>query len=163
MAAVASESVAVDKRLDVAVYHDGPKENWSLRLRPSTSVVWIGDSNSRRIRNVPIGWEVHAYSGARFSHIVQLLRQVVNNSLLKLKTVIIAAGINHRDDGDHRCVAQLRELHAVVNFLDNMGIHTTVIGVSYPTTLGESAQHQIDKVNKWLQDEVPTANYIAPL
>ena len=84
-------------------------------------------------RSCGLGWEVHAYSGARFSHIVQLpvLRQVVNNSLLELKTVIIAAGINHRDDGDHRCVAQLRELHAVVNFLDNMGIHTTVIGVSY--------------------------------
>ena len=157
-AAVAWPSVT---NLGTAVYHDGAKQEWKLAIRPTTSVVWIGDSNSKRIKNVPIDWEVHSFQGARFPHVTELFRQLINRPALN--TVIIAAGINHRDDGDDRCVGHLRELNSVVSFFDSVGIKTTIIGVSYPTTLKQSARAQVDRINQWLQSELPTAHYIAPL
>jgi hypothetical protein len=79
------------------------KETWWLRkIKKTTKVVLIGDSNLRNVTNIPPDWEVHGFPGAKMSHITGLLRQYEDEHQAAgeigscFRTLVLSIGINDR-------------------------------------------------------------------
>ena len=60
-------------------------------------VLIIGDSNMCQAAHIPIppDWTIHALVGAKFQHVLNVLKKFVPSP--KLEYIIIAVGTNHRD------------------------------------------------------------------
>jgi len=148
----------------VVVVHDGPKEKWSIQLQPGTTTLWIGDSNSRHIQKIPHGWQVHAFPGARFSHVSAIVSAILSSISDKsvLSRIVIAVGINHRDDGDHgKYMDDLYQLHNMLLRKEN--VKAAINGISYPATLPGHQTKFVDQTNQWIQEAMKAAVYIPPL
>jgi len=71
-----------------------PKNAWSVSVADNTTTLIIGDSNMRKIQNIPEDWEAHVFPGAYLSHASNIINKLpeFNN----LRTIIVAVGINNR-------------------------------------------------------------------
>lgn len=92
--------------------HRYAKENWNIEIvHPLTEILLIGDSNVGGMRHLPHNWEVHCFPGARLQHASKILTTLKHPKSLEL--VIVAMGINNRDDPDilvEKTVCQVKEV-----------------------------------------------------
>ena len=72
------------------------KNSWQLHMKTNASVLLIGDSNCRLMRDIPDHWELHSYPGAKLGHVADLMSTAT--LCHNLTDVVILVGINHRSD-----------------------------------------------------------------
>lgn len=63
-------------------------------MKTNASVLLIGDSNCRLMRDIPAHWELHSYPGAKLIHVEDLMNTATLSS--NLTDIVILVGINHR-------------------------------------------------------------------
>jgi hypothetical protein len=71
------------------------KGTWALNMKTDAKILVLGDSNLRKINNIPDHWEVHVYPGVRLGHLAKLIDKGHIRS--SVTDVVIQVGINHRD------------------------------------------------------------------
>ena len=76
------------------IYDKTNESQWKLNIHNNPTTVVIADSNMRSARNIPDGWEVHAYPGAYLLHVANLLQSTKFPE--SVKNIIVSAGINNR-------------------------------------------------------------------
>lgn len=112
----------------VRVFH-GPKESWTIEPSADTTTIVLGDSNLRRVPEIPDGWEVHSLSGAHFRHVAAAIRRLSGPP--KKFNVVIQAGINHRDHVDDTTDREIDSLveqaqaHPAINGVFHIGVSAT--------------------------------------
>ena len=145
---------------DVIVHDD--KDDAQIKLHPSTTVLVLGDSNVRRFKDIPVGWEVHSIPGARFPHVTAALRRLDRAPKPTALTVIISAGINYRDDkGSGRCRDDLYDLADSIHDVTNTGFIINL--VSFSAALSDRQKSQMTQVNQWIGEALKDYCTIPPL
>jgi hypothetical protein len=94
--------------------------------RAFTSYLWIGDSNSRSITNIDADWEVHAFCGARFNHVADVLdgmAKKISSRPSELEAIVVAVGINHREDREIALDRDLERIKTAVARMDDVNVY----------------------------------------
>jgi hypothetical protein len=145
--------------------HDGPKDNWRVKVRPGSKVLVIGDSNLKHTvpKDFPPGWEIHACAGANFRHVIRVLsdygeRVRENPPEVMLDHIIIQVGVNHRDDPMDTMREIIIRLETVAAGLARS---VSIVGISVAKELDEPVRKNVDNLNKFLSQG--SFNYISPL
>jgi hypothetical protein len=124
------------------------KDRWTLTPCSSTHTLVIGDSNLADVDQVPPGWEVHAYGGAKFHHVAALLPSLQAGEIHHLKRLVIQVGINHREDRE----PPKEDIEAVRAAATKLGLESFFVGISYsPACLHPSLCDNIDRLNNVMQ------------
>lgn len=136
------------------------KSDWDLVITGSPTILILGDSNLRLVRNIPETVQVHVYPGATLKNISHLL----NNTKLptSIQDVVIAVGINHRAwNYDVSVKPDLGKAHAaVVRQLKRAHF----LGVSTSTQLPQRQQETIKSLNDDARQKFGGfRHYISPL
>jgi hypothetical protein len=106
------------------IHYGAKKEHWSLTPRASTSYLWIGDSNSKQIVGIAADWEVHAFCGARLNHVADMLERMKKPSQpTELEAIVVAVGINHRDDMEIKLDKDLERIKTAVARMDDVKVY----------------------------------------
>ena len=139
----------------------GEKNEWHVEAESTdTSVIVIGDSNLRKVRTIPQYWQFNALPGAHFNNVAEAMDRLSGEP--RQFTVIIQAGINHRstygpDDEEEarRMLSNARRNPTVNEIFFN--------AVSIPADLGSADADRLNKLNRFMEDELGRAHLIAPL
>ena len=138
---------------------NGPKNNWTITVSPTTEYVLIGDSNLRSATRTPPRWQVECLPGARLTHVAKALRRM-QTSAGRHVNVVLQAGINHRAESTTDFQTELRHLldEARGNECINRVFYA---GISTSATLPEA--DNIRSINSLIVHAVQPDNYILPL
>jgi hypothetical protein len=145
--------------------HEGPKDTWTLNVRPLTAAIVIGDSNLRHVdpSSIPEDWEVYACPGAKYRHVIQLLsnyQERLTNAHPDemLEHIIIQVGINHRDDNVDNVREEVVKMEQLAIGLARF---VSVVGISVASSLNESTRKNVDRLNQLLARG--SLEYIPPM
>jgi hypothetical protein len=135
-------------RTPVGVFiHTGSKDTWSIQPAAETTTVIIGDSNVRRITNIPSNWEVHCLSGAKLCHVAGAISRLESEDQVD---VIIQAGINHREKHDEVTLSDIDDV-AEELFRHQKIRSAYVVGVSIPRSLPQDHIDNLRLLNRALK------------
>ena len=129
----------------VSIHNGAFKDLWSLTPRASTSFLWIGDSNSRQFTNIAPDWEVHAFNGARLDHVADILDRMQKPPLTELEAIVVAIGINYRDDKQIKLDKDLERIKTAVSQMNDIKIYFVL--PSYADNLDLRQKAVIDAVH----------------
>jgi hypothetical protein len=132
----------------LTVHSSGQKSAWKVKLAPNTRVILVGDSNLREVKSVPQDWEVHAFPGARFGHLIEAFSELENSRPRHLECIYIQAGINHRDDR----LVPMKVMENLVSHLRRYCARVGFVGVAYSSRLPGPARLRIDALNDAAKD-----------
>jgi len=142
----------------VRVFNGRDKDQWRIVPADSTRVLVVGDSNLRATPSVPTGWEVHCLPGGKIKHMNAVLEDVLSSPGM-LSAVYVQAGINHRDS---RPVSYAKDLERLTELNTvSSSVKVVFVGVSKPSSLGESERRNIDSLNDTMTASY--LDYISPL
>jgi hypothetical protein len=141
--------------------HQGNKRAWRvLPESPDTCVLVVGDSNLRHVRNIPPYWQVEALPGADLCDLMDGLTALAGNE--KQFTVVLQAGINHRDKHDAEDETDIKKMLSAVR--GNAAIDEIFFnGVSIPQEIPESDAQRLVALNNFMKLQVGNAYYIEPI
>lgn len=136
------------------ILHEGPKEGWDVSVTSGTKVLVIGDSNCRDAdaTRLPTGWDVHAFPGAKFRHVSQILRRLEERTRdaeaeTMLDHIIVQVGINHRDDP----LDSFRdEIANIERKFAHLAKRMWFVGISVANSLDSSTRRNVDRINHYL-------------
>lgn len=146
----------------IQTHHGGDnKKHWKLEPSKQTRVLILTDSIFRIANAIPDQWEIQAYSGANFKHINQLLQDFKNTTVNfpKLKTIIIAAGINNRN---YKRSTNLPDHNKLLATMTKLPVTCALLGVSLPNTLSEDEKYELTIINNHSRSRLGRL-YIEPL
>ena len=123
------------------------KRDWRCQPKETTHTVIFGDSNMNLARKIPPGTEVHSFPGLRFGHAADILNKLhrPDNPL----RVVIAAGVNHRDDLTSSVDGELDQLQRAVADSDHEVI---MAGVPVSHTHNPNQKRLINSINARLRE-----------
>ena len=139
---------------------------WKLVLKPSTSMVFLGDSNLSKVPKVTReDVEVHSFPGAKCWHLTKLLERFDASRYPQLKDVIISVGLNDclsettlrskRNASFHECMLQ-----ASSTFPDQRVFFQPVYGtIALDLTFLKGIQAFNEHARKFLGNR-PVAHYL---
>lgn len=139
----------------------GEKSEWRIETKKTDiSAIVIGDSNLQKVRTIPQYWQFDALPGAKFSHVADVVKHLSGRP--KQFTLIIQAGINHRDtfgpadeDDARSMLFEARRNPSVNEIFFN--------GVSIPADLGSDDADRLNNLNRFMKAELGVDHYIGPL
>lgn len=139
----------------------GDKDNWEVTPESSDiSVLVVGDSNLRKVRSIPPRWQVNALPGGDLCHLSDGLAKVAGKP--KQYTVVLQAGINHRERFDDGDVDDIRSM--LFEARRNPSIDRIYFnGVSIPPSLPVIETGNLEALNRFMKNELGEGYYIAPL
>lgn len=146
----------------ITIHKNVQKCDWILRLRSATTVLVVGDSNMARFGSFPLDWQLECFPGARLEHLPALLNSLKREPDAKLTFLIVAVGINNRDDKFQTVVDTWLGL---VSQFDNTlpGVVLLWIGLGCTNRSRLYIQHFVNQFNVVLQDGLPKDRYIVPI
>ena len=133
---------------------------WPARVtvHPNTHTLVIGDSNLRRMNDVPDGWQLEGFSGCKCHHLKDFITSVVERSEIQLRKVILSVGIN--DGCFRRGRTDLQYKRATIQHLmkakstleaQHQGVKVFIPLVTYSRLLSKNEQFSIRDFNKLLR------------
>jgi hypothetical protein len=138
--------------------HMAPKSGWSLSTSPGTKVLVLADSQLRRASAPPAGVEVHAFSGARFIDIYNLVPgAIVHDSV---REIIVLVGINNRGAA---VKTSEQDFTKMLNALKRLAPRVTIAGISFSPELPRDEVEKLTELNRIILERVGVANYVRPL
>jgi len=89
--------------------YSGLKSEWQVTPESSdTCVIVVGDSNLRKMKKIPKFWQVNALPGADLCDLTDGLTNLTG--LPKQYTIVLQAGMNHRENHDDNDQADIRTM-----------------------------------------------------
>ena len=139
----------------------GPKAEWSIEPATETHTIVVGDSNLRRVKGIPAGWEVHSLPGAKFQDVTRAIESLPTEPADKL-TVIVQAGMNHRSTYNKDTEQEIDRL--VHSSIVHPAVRRTVhLGITATQSMGFVNRSILRKINARFQHGLTTDNCIPPL
>ena len=135
------------------------KSSWKVELRADTECLIIADSNLKYLTNddIPSGFQVDSFSGANFTNIVGVIKDLPND---KINHLFLAIGINHKDDN-----FETRTWPAMEGVLqmarDKAKTGVTTVEVSINQRFAQNRKDNLKQVNRQLRR--CANNYVPPL
>lgn len=141
--------------------HAGLKTDWQVNPESSdTCVLVVGDSNLRKVRLIPPYWQINALPGGDLCDLTDGLNNLSGER--KQYTIVLQAGMNHRDNHDAADQADIRSMLFAAR--RNPSIDEIFFnGVSIPPGMPEADAQRLDALNRFMEAEVGKGFYIAPL
>jgi hypothetical protein len=139
----------------------GEKASWTITPETEqTCVIVVGDSNLRSVRLIPNYWQINSLPGAKIGTLKTGLSKLTGPA--KQFTIVIQAGINHRAS------FSVNEEHEIRDMLFEARRNPSVDeiffnGVSIPPGMNVDDAARLDALNRFMEEEVGSAHYIAPL
>jgi len=138
--------------------HDSTnKAKWGISPRPNTKCVVISDSNMRKANNIPNGWEVHVFPGAKLNHAAEIIKKL--GPAKGLEKLVISVGINNRDWNSTNITTDVNKVYSTA---EKSKISAYFVGVSAPPTLNDKQKSAINDLNKQALKRFGNRNYISP-
>jgi len=110
-------------------------------------VLLIADSNMRSVKLLPAQWEAHIFPGARFGHIMNVLKRSLSQKRDGLECVYIQVGVNHLDDRE----VPMRQMNSIVDVIHYGEAQAVFVSVSYAYDLPGKQRMHIDAINNGAQ------------
>lgn len=141
--------------------HAGLKNDWQVKPESSDiCVLVVGDSNLKKVRLIPQYWQVNALPGGDLCDLTNGLDSLTGKN--KQYTIVLQAGMNHRDNHDADDEADIRTM--LFTARRNQSINEIFFnGVSIPAGMPEANAQRLDALNRFMEAEVGQDFYIAPL
>ena len=75
--------------------------------------------------HIAADWEVHAFSGARFNHVADILEKMAKKSSppSELEAIVVAVGINHREDVQIKLDKDLERIKTAGARMDDVKVY----------------------------------------
>lgn len=139
----------------------GPKDDWTIQPAADTHTIVVGDSNLRRIKQIPAGWEIHCLPGAKFPDVTKAIESLPAEPKDNL-TVIVQAGINHRNNYSKTTEQELDRL--IHSLLVHSAVRRTIhIGISATPSMDFVNRAVLRKINDRFKHGLTAENCIEPL
>ena len=150
----------VNRRPSTGQKHIHPSGQWPARvtIHPDTHTLVIGDSNLRRMNDVPDGWQLEGFCGCKCHHLREFLTRVIEAPKIRLRRVILSVGINNgcfrggRTDLQYKKSA-IEELIKAKSTLEDLhrGVEVFIPFVTFSRKLSTNEQYSIQDFNRLLE------------
>jgi len=136
------------------------KHTAHIKIKKTTKVLVIGDSNLRKIDeekdklNIPENWEINCIPGANLYKINQLLLELPKKTPI-LSDIIIAAGMCDNNNSSPQLLATIKTANSL-----NKRVHFQGIAIN-ENTLNDFQVKNLKHINKLAQQKLKS-NYIEP-
>lgn len=146
--------------------HSGQnKAQWWYDVKFNTKVLVIADSNFKYANNIPRGWQVEVFSGAKIAQANTLLSKLRGMTRPKtLERVLISVGINNRSWSRGSVQKDLNKL--IVTMMNSCPVPCYFLGISIPPGFTEEPRKICQYINEHAQKRLTTnlySEYLQPL
>ena len=85
-----------NRRPPPGLKHIHSSDQWPARvtIHPGVHTLVIGDSNLRRMDDVPDGWQLEGFCGCKCHHLEDFTTSVIERPEIPLRRIILSVGIN---------------------------------------------------------------------
>lgn len=127
--------------------HDGKnKAQWWYDIKRNTTTLIIADSNFRYAKDIPRGWQVEVFSGAKLAQANNLLSKLRSLAPPKsLERVIVSVGVNNR--GWTRGSIQ-KDLNRLIATMMRAPVPCYFLGISIPSGFEAEPRRMCEYINE---------------
>lgn len=150
-----TSQVAIEEEIVAVPHRSVDKSSWQVTTKPTTRLLIIGDSNLKLAKTRDSHVEIHSFSGARLSHINDILSMSTLGD--SVKDIVVATGINNRT-GDNNFPLDFKKMKEITSKMKQT-VH--FVGVSQKL----SEAKEIDNIRRLNKEAYDTFGdrYITPL
>jgi len=128
------------------VHRKTDEDMYTIQFKAACRVLILGDSQMKNLQGLPRDFQVESFCGTRFRWLTEVLRK--NQLPSSIKEIVLAAGINCRDDDLTRTLPELTEC---LDELRKTGRKLHFLGVNIPKGFGKKLIDNLEDLNDYVQ------------
>lgn len=134
----------------------GDRDGAHFDVRGNCRVLIVGDSQVQNLTGLPDFFQIESFRGAKFPWMTDIARELELPD--SVEHIVLAAGINHRDDSVQRQVEPA--LNTCLESLRGTGRGIHFLAIDTPQTFSEQQQRAISDINELALHKLKDANFI---